>query len=74
MLARAKFLGVDACPGFGKRLVDSGELDASVATPASVGEALRALHAFWKSGRTVPLRTFTDPQPYPAASAPLPRA
>jgi ABC-type sugar transport system substrate-binding protein len=74
MLARARFLGVDACPGFGKRLVDAGELDASVATPASVGEALRALHAFWKSGRTVPLRTFTDPQPYPASSAPLPRA
>jgi ABC-type sugar transport system substrate-binding protein len=74
MLARARFLGVDACPAFGRKLVDTGELNASVATPASVGEALRALQAYWKSGRAVPIRTFTEPQPYPPASAPSPRA
>lgn len=70
MFAHARFLGVDACPAFGKKLVDTGELTASVATPASVGEALRALQAYWKSGRPVPLRTFTEPQPYPSGSAP----
>jgi ABC-type sugar transport system substrate-binding protein len=73
MLSRVRFLGVDGCPAFGKKLVDAGELFASVATPASVGEALRALQAFWKAGRAMPLRTFTEPQPYPATSAPAPR-
>jgi ABC-type sugar transport system substrate-binding protein len=74
MLARVRFLGVDGCPAFGRKLVDVGELFASVATPASVGEALRGLQAFWKTGRAMPLRTFTEPQPYPASSAPAPRA
>jgi ABC-type sugar transport system substrate-binding protein len=73
MLSRVRFLGVDGCPAFGRKLVDAGELFASVATPASVGEALRALQTFWKAGRAMPLRTFTEPQPYPPASAPTPR-
>ncbi len=68
MLAKARYLGVDACPAFGRKLVDAGELSASVATPASVGEALRVLQAYWRSSRAVPLRTFTEPQPYPPSS------
>ena len=70
MLTRARFLGVDACPGFGRKLVDSGELAASVATPASVGDAMRSLHSHWQSGQPLPLRHLTVPQPYPASSAP----
>ncbi len=69
MLMRARFLGVDACPGFGRKLVDTGELAASVATPASVGDAIRSLHAHWQSGQALPLRLLTVPQPYPASSA-----
>lgn len=71
ILTRARFLGIDACPGFGRKLVDSGELVASVATPASVGEAIRSLHAHWQSGRALPLRVLTVPQPYPASSVPV---
>jgi ABC-type sugar transport system substrate-binding protein len=34
MLAGAKLLGVDACPDYGRRLVDEGKLTASVVAPA----------------------------------------
>ena len=70
MLVKARFLGVDACPGYGARLVDSGKLAASVTTPANTGEAIRHLRRFWDTGRPVPLRALTEPKPYPPSSAP----
>jgi hypothetical protein len=68
-LAGAKLLGVDACPGYGRRLVDEGALAASVVTPPNTGFALELLRGFWTEGRPLPLRSFTAPSPYPAASA-----
>jgi ABC-type sugar transport system substrate-binding protein len=68
MLAGAKLLGVDACPGYGKRLVDEGTLAASVVAPANTGDALRRLHRFWEAGQPVALRAFTRPLPYPPSS------
>jgi ABC-type sugar transport system substrate-binding protein len=67
-LVHARFLGVDACPGFGKGLVDRGDLFASVVTPATTGQAIKALAAHWQTGRPLALRTLTEPQPYPASS------
>jgi ABC-type sugar transport system substrate-binding protein len=64
-LEGAPFLGVDACPGYGRRLVDDGTLAASVVTPANTGLALELLRAFWTEGRPLPLRSFTAPSPYP---------
>ncbi len=72
MLAKARLLGVDACPGYGARLVNSGALTASVTTPANTGEAIRHLRRFWESGRPLPLRALTEPSPYPLSSAPSP--
>ena len=68
-LGGARLLGVDACPGYGRRLVDDGTLAASVVTPANTGLALELLHRFWTEGRPLPLRSFTSPSPYPATSA-----
>jgi len=68
-LAVAKLLGVDACPAYGKRLVDEGTLAASVVAPANTGDALRRLHRFWQAGQPVALRAFTRPLPYPPSSA-----
>ena len=68
-LGRARFLGVDACPGYGQKLVDEGRLFASVTTPANTGEAVRALKKFWESGTALALKSFTEPTPYPLASA-----
>lgn len=62
---KARVLGVDACPAYGRRLVDAGRLTASVTTPANTGEAIHALRKFWESGRPLALKAFTKPTPYP---------
>ena len=49
-LLKARFLGVDACPTFGQRLVAEKQLAASVFTPANTGLALDHLHRFWTPG------------------------
>jgi ABC-type sugar transport system substrate-binding protein len=64
-LQGALLLGVDACPGYGKELVDAGTLTASVQMPANADVALESLHRFWTRGTPVPLRTLTEPLPYP---------
>jgi ABC-type sugar transport system substrate-binding protein len=64
-LARAALLGVDACPSYGRRLVDEGTLAASVVNPANTGEAIDLLNGFWAGGRPLPLRSFTTPSAYP---------
>ena len=63
---RARLLGVDACPGYGRDLVDGGTLTASVEVPANAGLALELLQRFWVRGTPLPLRSFTEPRPYPA--------
>ncbi len=64
----ARLLGVDACPAYGRRLVDEGRLTASVTTPPNTGEALRDLARFWRRGEALPLRGLTRPSPYPLDS------
>ena len=64
-LGAAKLLGVDACPGYGRRLVDEGTLAASIVAPANTGLAIDLLHRFWAEGRPLPLRSFTTPSAYP---------
>ena len=64
-LSSAKFLGVDACAAFGQKLVAEKLLAASVLTPANTGLALDHLHRFWTRGTPVPLRSFTEAQPWP---------
>jgi len=66
-LAGAPLLGVDACPAYGRRLVDEGTLSASIVAPANTGQAIDLLHRFWAEGRPLPLRSFTAPSPYPLA-------
>jgi ribose transport system substrate-binding protein len=65
-LLTAKFLGVDAVPGYGQKLVKEGLLAASVLTPANSGVALAHLHRFWTQKTPVPLRSFTDARPWPS--------
>ena len=68
-LLKAQFLGVDACPTFGQRLVAEKQLAASVFTPANTGLALSHLHRFWTQRTPVPLRSFTEARPWPPGSA-----
>jgi ribose transport system substrate-binding protein len=69
-LLKARFLGVDACPSFGQKLIAERKLTASVLTPANTGLALAHLDRFWKQGAPVPLRSFTEARPWPPSSAP----
>lgn len=69
-LLKARFLGVDACPTFGQKLIAEKQLFASVLTPANTGLALGHLHRFWAQGTPVPLRSFTDARPWPPSSLP----
>ena len=64
-LLQAKFLGVDALPGYGQKLVKQGLLTASVFTPANTGAALEHLYRFWTQGTPVPLRAYTEASPWP---------
>jgi ABC-type sugar transport system substrate-binding protein len=66
VLSAAAILGVDACPGYGRKAVDQGRLTASVTTPANTGEAIRALNKFWATGIPVRLKALTPPSPYPS--------
>lgn len=68
MFSKAKFLGIDACPRYGKKHVDAGTLTASITTPANTGIAIAHLHAFWQGHKAVPLRSFTQVVPYPVTS------
>jgi ABC-type sugar transport system substrate-binding protein len=68
MLLTVPLLGVDACPAFGRKLVDSGELTASVVMPATTGEAIWSLKRFWESGTPLPLKALVEPLPYPPSS------
>jgi ABC-type sugar transport system substrate-binding protein len=68
MLLKAPLLGVDACPAYGRKLVDSGQLKASVLTPATATDAVRGLQKFWQTGQPMPLKALTQPSPYPASS------
>jgi ABC-type sugar transport system substrate-binding protein len=69
-LLKARFLGVDACPTFGQKLVSEQQLAASVFTPANTGLALSHLQRFWDQGAPVPLRSFTEARPWPPSSVP----
>jgi len=64
-LMKAKFLGVDACPTYGQKLIAEKKLTASVLTPANTGLALSLLDKFYTQGTPIPPRSFTEARPYP---------
>ncbi len=68
MFSKAKLLGVGGCPGFGKDLVDAGDLTATITLPASTGMAIELLKRFWRDGTPLPLQSFTSVVPYPETS------
>jgi ABC-type sugar transport system substrate-binding protein len=68
MLVKAPVFGVDACPAYGRTLVDSGQLRASVVTPATAADAVRGLKRFWQTGQPMELRALAQPSAYPPDS------
>jgi ABC-type sugar transport system substrate-binding protein len=68
MFAKAKVLGVGACHGYGRDLVDNGTLHASIVAPPTTGTAVDLLRRFWADGKAPALRSFNTALPYPATS------
>jgi hypothetical protein len=69
LFARARLLGMEACPAYGRVLVDGGRLDASVVAPATTSAAIASLAKFWQTGAPLPGRALAAvPEPYPRAS------
>ena len=68
MFSEAKLLGVGGCPGFGKDLVDAGDLHATIILPPNTAMAVELLQRFWDKGEAPPSQSFTTVAPYPATS------
>jgi ABC-type sugar transport system substrate-binding protein len=68
MFGRARLFGVDACPGYGKEMVDAGRLSASVAVRPNAGLAIQLLERFWSDGQALPLQSTSGAVPYPESS------
>jgi len=68
MFEKAQLFGVGACPGYGKEMVDSGTLTASVAVRPNAGLAVSLLKRFWADGSKPPMRSSSEAVPYPATS------
>jgi ABC-type sugar transport system substrate-binding protein len=69
MFHAARLFGVGAVPGYGRERVADGTLSASVAVSPNAGLAVSLLRRFWADGRPLPLRTASEAEPYPPASA-----
>jgi ribose transport system substrate-binding protein len=67
------FLGIDGLPLTGQKLVDSGELSATVVMPSNTGPAIDALAKWQNSGSRPPARITLHCEPYPAPPPPSPR-
>ena len=68
MFQKARLFGVGACQGYGRELVDTGALQASVVAPATAGTAVALLERYWTDGKPLPLQSFNAAAPYPATS------
>ena len=63
--AKIPCTGCDGLPEGGRRLVDSGELVATIVKPTTTGRALELI-AGTRSGRSVPPESLLQPRSYPA--------
>jgi ABC-type sugar transport system substrate-binding protein len=60
------FIGVDGLPEGGKRLVDAGELVATVVNPSNTGPAVELLGRWFTSGERLPEELVLPPESYPS--------
>lgn len=60
------FTGVDGLPKTGQAWVRTGSLMATVVVPPNAGQALSMLVEGLQAGRTIPERSFTVPESFPA--------
>jgi len=69
MFGRARLFGVGACPGYGKEMVDDGQLAASVTVRPNAGMAIALLRRFWSEGAPLSTKSTSEAVAYPAGSA-----
>jgi ABC-type sugar transport system substrate-binding protein len=69
MFGRALLFGVGAVQGYGKEMVDSGRIAASVSVRPNAGSAIALLRRFWTGGVPLPPQSTSEAAPYPPDSA-----
>jgi len=60
-----QYLGIDGVPGVGRRMVDEGQLAATVVMPSNTGPALEAMHRWLVSGVLPPESIMLPIRSYP---------
>lgn len=65
-LARLPLTGSDGLPDGGQRLVNMGQLAATVISPSNMGPAIEAVARTLKTGQQPPAEVFLKPVSYPA--------
>jgi ABC-type sugar transport system substrate-binding protein len=73
-LARIPVIGADGLPEVGRRMVDSGELAATIVLPSPAGPALQALEQSWSRGVPTPPEILLPSTGYPDEPALASRA
>lgn len=68
MFRSARVFGVGCVPGYGRELVDSGGMTASVTVRPNAGMAVALLKRSWDDAAPPPLRSTSEAVPYPASS------
>jgi ribose transport system substrate-binding protein len=72
--AEVEYLGIDGVPDVGRRMVDEGQLAATVVMPSNTGAALEAMHRWAVSGTmppesiALPIRSYPDEERLAASS------
>jgi ABC-type sugar transport system substrate-binding protein len=64
-LGLVRVLGIDGVPDVGRRMVDAGELAATVILPITTDRAIDLAHAFRSSGTLPPSEVVLEPRAYP---------
>ena len=63
-----RFTGCDGLPEGGRKLVDSGQLAATVVTPSNTGPALERIASWLRTGELPPRDVLLEPLSHPRES------
>jgi ABC-type sugar transport system substrate-binding protein len=63
--SRVEYLGIDGVPDVGQKMVDTGQLAATIVMPSNTGPAIESLHRWATDGARLPSRLLLPTRSYP---------